>query len=198
MVHRMRIWSRAILAVSVVAAMLLAPGPARAAEEAPVAEYLFVFDGRGGELRPVPGAPGTFDFTMPIGVGDRVVTWFTDRPVRKAGHMSMTSFVDLWKPGPGDTFEANPPNVALSSGRRNIIATMSKASLGTAKGGGEELRATLTLVPGEVLTSLAQGDSFLGAQAKRAGANAHRGVLRLPRVSVFVDENRAIHGSTMR
>lgn len=188
----MRNWSRALLAIAVFVSALLAPSAARAADDATVPEYLFVFDGRGGEMKPVPGTPGTFDFTMPLRVGDHVVTWFTDRPVRNAGHMSMKSFVDLWKPGGGDTFEANPPNVAISSGRRNLIATMSKASIGKAKGGGEELRATMTLVPGEVLTALAQGDSYLGARATRAGANAHRGTWRMPNVSVFVDQNRAL------
>jgi len=194
MVRRMTIWSKALLAIAVVASAVIAPSAARAADDAPVAEYLFIFDGRGGEMTPVPGAPGTFAFTMPLRPGDHIVTWFTDRPVREAGHMSMKEFVALWKPGPGDSFEANPPNVAISSGRRNVIATMSKASLGRATGGGEVLRATMTLVPGEVLTALADGDSFLGSRAKRAGANAQRGVWRLPRVSVFVDQNRGPHG----
>lgn len=88
-------------------------------------------------------------------------------------------------------FEADPPNVSISSGRLNIIATMSDEELGSTRRGGERLQATMTLVPCEVLTALAQGESFLGAHAKRAGANADRGALRLPRVSVFVDQNRA-------
>jgi hypothetical protein len=41
--------------------------------------------------------------------------YFSDRPVRIAGHMEMTDYLNEWKPGAGsDNFTADPPNAALS------------------------------------------------------------------------------------
>lgn len=186
-VRGVKILGRLVLALSIVSSMLLMPGAAQAADDAPKPEYLYVFDGRGAKMTPVAGKPGTFDFTMPIGAGDRVVTWFTDRPVRDAGHMSMKTFVEWWASDEPDSFKVDPPNVAISSGRRTMIATMSDASLRTSKTGGDELRATMTMIPGKAAKAIAQGDSHLGSHAKRAGDNAHQGTWRMPTVSVFVD-----------
>jgi hypothetical protein len=41
--------------------------------------------------------------------------YFSDRPVRIAGHMEMSNYLDEWKPGAGsDNFTTDPPNAALS------------------------------------------------------------------------------------
>jgi hypothetical protein len=41
--------------------------------------------------------------------------YFSDRPVRVAGHMPMGAYIDEWKPSAGpDNFGANPPNATLS------------------------------------------------------------------------------------
>ena len=41
--------------------------------------------------------------------------YFSDRPVRIAGHLTMPAYMDEWKAGEGpDNFGANPPNATLS------------------------------------------------------------------------------------
>ena len=47
-----------------------------------------------------------------VGTGP-VVTWFSDRPVRAAGHIVTPSFVKIWDEGK-DSFKADPPNANLS------------------------------------------------------------------------------------
>lgn len=42
-----------------------------------------------------------------------VVTFFTDRPARLAGHMLLSGFVKMWGQG-DDSFDQDPPNAALS------------------------------------------------------------------------------------
>lgn len=41
---------------------------------------------------------------------DEVVTWFTDRPARRAGSSSLTEFVGAWA---ANRFDTDPPNAAL-------------------------------------------------------------------------------------
>lgn len=49
-----------------------------------------------------------------INVGQQTL-YFSDRPVRIAGHLTMPAYMDEWKAGEGpDNFGANPPNATLS------------------------------------------------------------------------------------
>lgn len=49
-----------------------------------------------------------------INVG-RQTLYFSDRPVRLAGHVSMPAYLDEWKAGAGpDNFANDPPNATLS------------------------------------------------------------------------------------
>lgn len=49
-----------------------------------------------------------------INVGQQTL-YFSDRPVRIAGHMTMPAYLDEWKAGEGpDNFSADPPNATLS------------------------------------------------------------------------------------
>ena len=41
------------------------------------------------------------------------VIYFSDRPVRKAGHISVSEFIKMWDKG-SDSFKADPPNATLS------------------------------------------------------------------------------------
>ena len=45
------------------------------------------------------------------GMDDKVL-YFSDRPVRKAGFITMSQFMGDWAKG-NDSFQANPPNVAI-------------------------------------------------------------------------------------
>jgi hypothetical protein len=41
--------------------------------------------------------------------------YFSDRPMRIAGHLTMPAYMDEWKAGEGpDNFGSNPPNATLS------------------------------------------------------------------------------------
>ena len=41
--------------------------------------------------------------------------WFTDRPVRKAGHVTMSNYMKEWTAAAGkDNFSKDPPNATLS------------------------------------------------------------------------------------
>jgi len=41
------------------------------------------------------------------------VIYFSDRPARKAGHMSLSEFIEMWDKE-SDSFKADPPNATLS------------------------------------------------------------------------------------
>ena len=45
--------------------------------------------------------------------GVPLVVYFADRPVRKAGHMSLTKFVEMWDKGV-DNFKEDPPSAELA------------------------------------------------------------------------------------
>jgi len=49
-----------------------------------------------------------------INVGQQTL-YFSDRPVRITGHVTMPAYMDEWKAGEGpNDFSANPPNATLS------------------------------------------------------------------------------------
>jgi hypothetical protein len=49
-----------------------------------------------------------------VNVGQQAV-YFSDRPVRIAGHLTMPAYMDEWKAGAGpDDFASDPPNATLS------------------------------------------------------------------------------------
>lgn len=181
---------------------LVAPATAQKTNATP--SYLFVFEGQNAELRQVGSKGGKFELTVPIRRNNHLVTWFTDRPVRDAGHISLESFVALWQQEVGDGFKADPPNVALAFGGKSLVATMTNPKIvrragggagsgaggaGSGAGGGEVLVSTMTLIKGNSLAQLAKGSKGVAAHAKRAGNNSHSGKsMRIGSLSVFVDD----------
>jgi len=65
--------------------------------------YLFVISGTSGSL---DGDTLTLN-------GVPNVIYFSDRPARNAGHLSLRKFVESWNKG-SDSFKADPPNATLS------------------------------------------------------------------------------------
>ena len=65
--------------------------------------YLFVISGTSGSL---DGDTLTLN-------GVPNVIYFSDRPNRNAGHMSVSKFLEMWDKG-SDSFKADPPNATLS------------------------------------------------------------------------------------
>jgi len=181
----------AVALVVAVAFTSAVAAPARAADGAASTQpaYLFAFDGKDATVAPVAGEKGTFTLTVPITRGNRLVTWFTDRPIRDAGHITMPFFVDFWVDSGEDGFAANPPNVAIAFGSRTVIATMTDPEIVTAKDGSRSLVSTMTVVKGEALEKLAKSGKHLAAHAKRAQGAALPNKLTLPSVSVFVDDS---------
>ncbi len=54
--------------------------------------------------------------------------YFSDRPYRIAGHISLKKFVEQWGKG-ADSFKADPPNATLSifneKGNKNVVVELS-------------------------------------------------------------------------
>ncbi len=79
--------------------------------------YLFVISGTSGSL---DGDKLTLN-------GVPNVVYFTDRPARKAGHLSLEKFVESWNKG-SDSFKADPPNATLSvmtkDGANNVLVEL--------------------------------------------------------------------------
>jgi hypothetical protein len=66
-----------------------------------------------------------------VSVGQQTL-YFSDRPVRIAGHLTMPAYMDEWKAGEGpDNFSSDPPNATLSvyeSGRHENTLAVVKIS----------------------------------------------------------------------
>jgi len=79
--------------------------------------YLFVISGTSGSL---DGDTLTLN-------GVPNVIYFSDRPVRVAGHLSLEKFVESWNKG-SDSFKADPPNATLSvlkkDGAKNVVVEL--------------------------------------------------------------------------
>jgi hypothetical protein len=79
--------------------------------------YLFVISGTSGSL---DGDTLTLN-------GVPNVIYFSDRPARKAGHLSLEKYVESWNKGV-DSFKADPPNATLSvlkeDEARNVVVEL--------------------------------------------------------------------------
>ncbi len=82
--------------------------------------YLFVISGTSGSL---DGDTLTLN-------GVPNVIYFSDRPARKAGHLSFEKFVESWNKGV-DRFKADPPNATLSvltkDGAEHVVVELMSA-----------------------------------------------------------------------
>ncbi len=79
--------------------------------------YLFVISGTSGSL---DGDTLTLN-------GVPNVIYFTDRPARNEGHLSVSEFIEMWDKGV-DSFKADPPNATLSvlkeGEARNVVVEL--------------------------------------------------------------------------
>jgi len=82
--------------------------------------YLYVISGTSGSLE---GDTLTLN-------GVPNVVYFSDRPNRIAGHLSLSNFVEMWDKGV-DSFKADPPNATLSvlkkEGAKNVVVDLISA-----------------------------------------------------------------------
>lgn len=128
----MQTFLRTILfAVSTVAATAFV-APAATAVEVPaaapvMAQLLFVQNAAGVEI----GAGGK---TLTLKNFSPTTLFFSDRPVRIAGHYRTDEYLQFWKAGP-DSFLKDPPNATLSvftkdgSSVADLVAVLSNATL---------------------------------------------------------------------
>ena len=193
----------AVAAPAAIAQTSPAPVPSQQARNA--TSYLFVFDTETAQMAPIAGKKDAYTFTMPMRSVRHGVTWFTDRPDRDAGTLSMKSFVRLWSSPGADSFGQDPPNVALNftlgGGERTFIATMSAPKIVPSRAGDgtTSFQARMTAVPHHHVGGLAGTTGKLAKHAKRAhkarSANAARQWFRAPttltNASVVVDNFNA-------
>ena len=104
------------------------------------------------------------------------VTWFTDRPVRAAGHLLTSSLVKIWNEG-ADSFKEDPPNANLSvvgGGKvSNVVLELSNPSLK-----GMDISYKVKVLKGEVPASGEACSLFIDgllAPANTAGGGAVKG-----------------------
>ena len=80
-----------------------------------------------GFLFVISGTSGSLDGDTLTLNGVPNVIYFSDRPVRKAGHLSLEKFVEMWDKG-DDSFKADPPNATLSvlkiDGAKNVVVEL--------------------------------------------------------------------------
>ena len=83
-----------------------------------------------GYLFVISGTSGSLDGDILTLKGVPNVIYFSDRPVRNAGHMSLTKFVEMWGKGINN-FKADPPNATLSvlkkKGEKNVVVELMSA-----------------------------------------------------------------------
>jgi len=111
--------------------------------------YLFVISGSSGSL---DGDILTLD-------GVPNVIYFSDRPARKAGHMSVVKFLDNWHKG-AESFKSDPPNATLSildkDGAKNAVVELHSVDQ---KNG--SLNVKIRVLQGEIAKSFGPSSLFI-------------------------------------
>ena len=91
------------------------------------AEYIIDDSKNTGYLFVISGISGSLDGDILTLNGVPNVIYFSDRPARKAGHMSLSNFIEMWDKGV-DSFKADPPNATLSvltkEGAKNVVVEL--------------------------------------------------------------------------
>lgn len=118
-----------------------APGQAAETEKSEAPTVLFVQNAEGITYDKASGV-------MTLKDSGSLVTWFSDRPVRAAGHIVTSSFVKIWDEGK-DSFKKNPPNANLSiigGGKiTNVVVELSNPTLK-----GKEMSYNVKVLEGEL------------------------------------------------
>jgi len=106
--------------VGISAVMLVVPGlvfAEQAIDNSKEPSYLFVLSATSGSSKgnilSLEGVPS--------------VIYFSERPARIAGHMTLSAFIEMWAKGV-DSFKADPPNATLSvlkeEGVENVVVEL--------------------------------------------------------------------------
>jgi len=96
------------------------------------AEHVIDYEKEPGYLFVISGSSGSLEGDTLTLNGVPNVIYFSDRPARKAGHISVTKFVDNWQNTP-ESLKSDPPNAVLSilseDGNKNIVVELQKPSV---------------------------------------------------------------------
>jgi len=133
-----------ILTAVLVVWAVLVPGAGLAAEQkgkpVPVVQLLFVQNAKGV----------AFDKeTLTLKGVSPTTIFFSDRPVRLAGHFSLEEFLQLWDEGK-DSFLADPPNATVSifeKGKEDLVDVVVKLS--NPRLNGEDLTYNIQVLEGQ-------------------------------------------------
>ena len=124
-------------------------GPVIDSKENP--EYLFV----------ISSGSGSFEGDTLTLTGVPLVVYFSDRPYRVAGHMSLEKFAEMWSEGP-NSLKADPPNATLSildeSGNKDSVVEISDLQLK-----GDSLTFKVRILEGSILKSFGAASIFIDA-----------------------------------
>ena len=92
-----------------------------------IAEHVIDDSKNSGYLFVISGTSGSLDGDTLTLNGVPNVIYFSDRPARKAGHLSVAEFIEMWDKG-DDSFKADPPNATLSvlkkDGAKNVVVEL--------------------------------------------------------------------------
>jgi len=134
--------------------------------------YLFSFYGTDARVKRVAGSEIAYDVAVPVDAASTEVAWFTDRPKRDAGLMTVGDFAALWTAGGEDSFTANPPNVSIVFGSGHgkpstAIAKMSNTRIvDNPSGTGQLLEATMTVATSQEAAAIGKTDGYLADHAR--------------------------------
>jgi hypothetical protein len=168
-----------LVAIGVIAAVAYGIGGSSSTSTTAAAEkvapsFLFSFYGTDAMVKRAAGSDLAYDVAVPVDAASTEVTWFTDRPIRGAGLMTVAQFAALWTEEGKDSFKANPPNVSIVFGSgdgkpKTAIAKMSNTKIvDNPNGKGQLLQATMTIETDQQVAALAKTDGFVADQAKNA------------------------------
>ena len=147
-----------------------AAADAAAGKAAP--SYLFSFYGTDATVTPVAGSEVAYNVSVPVDAASTQVAWFTDRPKRDAGLMTLSDFAALWTEGGEDSFKADPPNVSIVYGSGHgkpkvSIAKMSNTRIvDNPSGTGQLLEATMTVATSQEAVAIGKTDGYLADHAR--------------------------------
>ena len=103
---------------------------------------------------------GSFDGETLTLTGVPSVVYFSDRPYRIAGHLSVGKLVELWGEG-ADYFTANPPNATLSifsdDGANNVVIEL----IGVPDISGESISFPVEILLGDLPEEFSASSLFI-------------------------------------
>jgi len=143
------------LAIAMIFVVVLCGAASIASKAAPVIDdskkpsYLFSMS----------AASGSFDQGELTLNGVPLVVYFTDRPYRKAGHLSLEEFAKLWKKDAKKQAD-NPPNAELAIYDQDG-ATQAVAILSQPKVGKNEISYTVKIIGGNISKTFGHATLFV-------------------------------------